>query len=106
MRMSRYYEMSVEVKDYGENKEDVIEKAVEDEWNIEDAFTGSGDYLLFSGRGNLVGDSEDEFAQRVRDAVWRANGVYCPVEVRCIYLEDPPCEIYSFDEEDYAAWKK
>lgn len=119
--MSRYYEMSIEVKGYDDTKEIDIREAVDQEWGVDDSWCGEHDTVYnergelvsgvrsvtYNGRNNLTGgEGEDEFARRVSRAIWRANGTFCAIEVRCVYLDDPPCELYTFDEEDYEKWKE
>lgn len=119
--MSRYYEMTAEVKGYNKDKEEAIRDAFDDEWGVDDSWIGehatvyneqgqlvSGvKSITFNGRNSLVGgEGEDEFACRLCRAIWRANEAFCDVEVRCVYLDDPPTEIYAFGEEAYEAWKE
>lgn len=104
--MSRYYEMTAEVKGYNKDKEDAIRDAFDDEWGVDDSWSGENS-VTFNGRNSLVGgEGEDEFACRLCRAIWRANEAFCDVEVRCVYLDDPPMEIYAFGEEAYEAWKE
>ena len=102
--MSRHYEMHILVKGFKDETE--ITMAVEDEWNIADSWEEDSG-VLFMGEGNLTaGEGEEEFARRVRNAVWKANGEYCEVEIKCIYLDDPPTTYHTFNEEDYKKWRE
>ena len=103
--MSRHYEMHITVRGFQKEKEADITAAIENEWNITDSWA-EPDGTTYFGEGSLVGgEGEAEFSRRIRNAVWEANDVYCEVEVKCIYLDDPPTEFYTFDEEDYDKWK-
>jgi len=104
--MSRRYEMTIEVHSPNEAKEAAIHEAIEGHRTVDDYWDNKGS-IVCCGDSNLTGgESEQAFARRVSHAIWRANGAYCSVDVRCVYLEDPPTETYTFDEEDYDKWKK
>jgi hypothetical protein len=101
--MSRRFEMHILVKNFKD--EDAVREAIEREWNITDDWPEDGG-VTFMGEGNLVGgEGDDEFARRVRNAIWEANGEYCDVEIKSIYLDDPPTEYFTFGEEDYKKWQ-
>jgi len=103
--MSRYYEMRVLVKGHPEEKQDDIDTAIQAIWGMQDGWEEDGGYL-WTGEGSLgAGVGDAEFARRIRSAVWEANGAFCEVEVRCIYLDDPPTTYHTFNEEDYEKWK-
>jgi hypothetical protein len=34
-------------------------------------------------------------------AIWDANGGFCLVDVRAVYLEELPYESYTYDEDDF-----
>lgn len=109
--MSRYYEMNVYIDGYDPEKLDKIKEVADKEWDFE-FFTiplcnNETPRLNATGRDNLCGgESEEEFAQRLTAAVWKANEKFCKVEVFATYLENLPFETYILDEEDYKAWKK
>lgn len=104
--MSRHYEMHVLVKGFDKTREDDIDTAIQDVWGMQDSWDEDGGHL-WSGDGTLgQGMLEEEFARRMRNAVWEANGAFCEVEVRCIYLDDPPTSYHVFNEEDYKKWKE
>jgi len=99
--MSRCYSMSVEIKGYNPAKETNIKEAMENEWNWED-YSTYNKILSTYGDGNLcAGETEEEFAERISKAIWKANEGYCEVAVNQTCLEDLPCDTYHFNEEDY-----
>lgn len=104
--MSRYYEMSVEISEYNPAKAKEIQAAAEAEWSFDDWWSANdepGEAMHASAQGNLSGgESEEEFAERLSLAVWRANGGYCSVTIDATYLENLPYETHTLDEEDYA----
>ena len=98
--MSRYYSMSVTVRGFDEKKAGEIKKALEDEFDWEDMTAPDCKAIFYSGDGNLCGgESEDEFSESVAEAVHKADGKKCYVEVVCTCLEDIPCERYTFGDD-------
>ena len=108
--MSRAYAMQVSAESFKEEKRADIEEAIEEEWTWDYSHKneeGSSTLIYMSGENSLGGgESEDEFSQRVAEAVWKANGKYCLVEVTCTYLENLPYEVYPFGQEEYDAYVK
>ena len=111
--MSRSYEMQVTVKGYTWKHVQTIISAMLRLWNFDEGTFPDKDQplppdLLAVGTDNLCGgESEEEFADRLAQAVWSANQGYCDVEVRATYLEvDPPSEIHTLTQADYEAWRK
>ena len=106
--MSRFYGMNVTVSGHSKEKTKEIVAALTNEWpslweGLENCLKADDEELSAYGEDQLCGgESEDEFSARVAKAVWTANGKYCRVVVRCTYLEDIPCERYTFDEKNYA----
>ncbi len=99
--MSRAYSMSIEVSGHDPARKRAIRKAADAEWSFDswDEFDGK---LIASGDGSLGGgETEEQFAERLTLAAWRANRGYCRVEVSATCLEDLPCETHSLDEDDY-----
>lgn len=103
--MSRSYSMSVNIKDVDKQRIEQLKEAALNEWGFDewchpcagcDELTGWGDGWLCGG------ESDDEFAQRLTLAIWRANGAFCSVYVVATYLEDLPYESYELDEDDYS----
>ena len=104
--MSRYYEMHLRVYGANPDRVDAIKDAAAGEWPFEDwhavEYPDNPASFGSSGRDNLCGGEGDkEFAERLARAIWETNGGYCEVEVRATYLENLPCETYSFDEDEY-----
>jgi len=105
--MSRSYNMSVNVSEFDLSRVDKIQDAANDEWSFLDWFTAKDQKtnkvieLSASEDGNLCGgETEEEFSHRLARAIFKANGKPCKVQVSCIFLEDLPCDNYTFDEND------
>jgi len=99
--MSRYYNVSVEIEGFNPNRESEITIAAKEEWDFEDWYN-SGNNIDASGDGYLCGgESEEEFAERLSKAIWKANGAYCRVAINCTYLEDLPSEYYELSEDQF-----
>ena len=104
--MSRKYEMLVHVREADPDRVDDIKEAAEAEWNFADwhplSLEGEPPVFMAYAEDQLAGgEAEEEFADRLTVAIWRANGRYCEVEVRATYLEEIPFESYTRDEDDY-----
>lgn len=91
--MSRRYSMQIWVKDHDVSKINVIEHAIQETWAVDTC--GDTEWI---GDGYLCGgESEDEFAERIKNIIWEANGAPCVVELAATYLEaPPPCEWFTF----------
>ena len=103
--MSRYYEMKIEIEGFDESKKDAIQQACLEEWNFEsdDWFCNDVHCMEATTQGWLCGgEDEDEFSDRISKAIWKANGVFCPITVNALNMEATPYEAYTKDEEDYA----
>ena len=104
--MSRFYEMSVEVSGYVPAKAADIQAAAEEEWPFADWWRAGDDEaatMHASGQSSLCGgETDEEFAERLSLAIWRANGGYCRVSLDATFLENLPYETYELDEADYA----
>lgn len=107
--MSRLYHMELEVEDVdfdinnpeNDNMVATIIDAVTPLWNWEShrCFAGT---LVLEGESSLCGgETEREFATRLSHEIWQVTGRYYYVEVTATYLEDPPRDTYSFDEDDW-----
>ncbi len=104
--MSRRFEMTLGIQGANPDRVEAIKKAAEHEWPFEDWDDRAGledpTRFLNYAEGTLAGgETDDAFAARLAKAVWEANGGYCEVEVRAVYLDDLPCETYTFDEDEY-----
>jgi len=107
--MSRLYGMQIAIKGHNLDKADEIHEAVNciwpgddwhdsRRWNAEDTDPEIGGYA----ENNLCGgESEEDFAIRVTEAVWKVNGGFCKVTINATYLEQLPYETYEADEDDY-----
>ena len=106
--MSRSYEMMITVTGFDESCLFEIEKACFANWPFEaesfsvDRDTKNTRVLSGNGIGSLcIGESEEEFTDRLAKAVWKANGSYCEVGVQALYLEGLPYERHLREEDDY-----
>ena len=99
--MSRYYNMTVAITGAAGERVDAVKQAAEAEWPFDD-WCEHGGVMTSSCDAQLCGgEMEEQFAERLAKAVWIANGRPCPVAVNATYLEDLPCEGFSFDDHDY-----
>jgi len=105
--------MKVTVQHYVRAHVREIVAAMSEEWEFEsDTFPKMDqplpDELSALGTSSLCGgESEEEFAERLSQAVWKANQGYCHVEVQATYLDvDPPSTIHSPSMDDYRQWKE
>ena len=99
--MSRYYSMSVTITGADPDRFDPIMAAASAEWEFDDWYSHNG-VLTASGDAQLFGgETDQQFAERLTQAIWRANGGPCRVEVTATYLDELPCESYSLGAGDY-----
>lgn len=103
--MSRLYEMEVNINGYDRNKFSDIIAVWQEEWDYggeDDAEDTNDDSIWLRATGQLGGgEDESEFARRLTNAIWKANGTYCDVIVTARCLEYIPSENYQFHREDY-----
>ena len=85
--MSRRYDVIVQIGDLTE-----IAHALEVEY--------SGERYL------RHGESEKEYAERIRVEIWNMFHYYVDVSIIMTYLEDLPYTVYKSTREDYEAYKK
>ncbi len=99
--MSRSYRMFVRIQGFCPRHVDEIIEAAEHQWPFE-GWSKSDGQLTAAADSNLCGGmTESEFAEELVREIWAANGGFCTVDVSAIYMEDPPSEDYSFDEDDF-----
>lgn len=128
--MSRCYEVTVEIDRIPVAKAKQVFEACDEEWSFENDFQwrdfrslrmltpeevdrlGKRSKRLVSlsrtGQDNLcAGVTEQELAERLVRAIWRACGGYVAVKVRATYLDAlPPGEEYVYDKEVFKRMKK
>ena len=108
--MSRSYDMQVIVKKFDMDRINEIKEACKNEWSFEDMDIYQMDadpMIIGNAEDNLCsGETEDEFADRISAAIWKANNGYCPITVRAMYLEDLPYEIHERVHKHYQRWLK
>ena len=100
--MSRSYSMLVRISDVAPERVDRVKQAAKDMWDFEDWHEYENSISSCVDGYLCGGETEDEFAERLAKVIWAANGGYCAVEVVATYLENLPCETYTFDEDQYA----
>jgi hypothetical protein len=100
--MSRYYGMNVVIVGQDAGKVEAIKAAAEAEWPFENWVEGGGQLQAYGENQLCGGVTEEEFAERLTLAIWRANGAFCEVTVHATYMEELPYATYSLDEDDYA----
>jgi hypothetical protein len=99
--MSRAYRMNITVNDARLDRHQSIREMIQTEWKLDDWSVTNGE-IYAEGESCLVGgETEEEFADRVTKAIWRANAAYCPVMVMAICLEELPHETHVRDQEDF-----
>ena len=110
--MSRSYEMTVVITGFNSDKVESVVGACKDEWDfdaddVDDSLAFDVETVQMTGVSQLCGgETFDEFAVRLRDAVFKANGAGCSVEVRGVNLDDQPYESSVFTKDDYTPPKK
>ena len=99
--MSRSYQMFVRISGFHAEHATAIKEAAEHQWPFGNWFE-SDDQLTASADDSLCsGATEEAFAEELAREIWAANCGFCSVDVTATYLENLPCEDYSFDEEDF-----
>lgn len=106
--MSRYFLMSVEVRNANPARVHDIEISAKKEWPFEERNWYEADKLMTSYSESSLsgGESEDEFADRLTKAIWKANSGYCQVLVYATCLDDLPINLYELKKDDFANWSK
>ena len=102
--MSRNYEMRLEISDITPNKKAHIEETLLDFWPFDDTTYGrkDGTTIKLCGTGTLSGgESEEEFAEELKNLVFKLNGAGCEIMLLATYLDDLPYETYHFCKDDY-----
>jgi len=108
--MSRAYEMHVDIEGYEPERAEAVKNAANNEWPFdgwyEEEVSEHEHCLSAYGQCQLGGgETEDEFAQRLAIAIWKANQRSCCVIVQATFMEELPYESYILDEEDYKRWR-
>jgi len=104
--MSRAYGMNVEIKGAVPANLPAIRETARGLWPFED-WSGMDELISSYGESNLCGgESEQEFTDRLAEAIWLANGEYCQVVVSATCLEDLPLDTHIRDEASYTQWQR
>jgi len=95
----RSYQMQFNIQDYKPDRQRAIVKAVGKEWPFETVeVVVNGEEISAEGSDSLYGaESEEEFADRIKLSIWKANTGPCHVSLRAVYLDGND---YSFDKDD------
>ncbi len=98
--------MTVRIHGANPDRAKAIKEAAEGEWEFVDwypiDYPDDSRSFASTGTDNLCGgETEEEFARRLTKAIWKANGIYCEVEVQSLCLEYLPYESYVLDEGEY-----
>jgi len=72
--LSRYYNMHVRVDGYQPACVHAIKQAAEHEWTFGSWHERDGQLSALGESSLCAGETEEEFAQRLAVAIWRANG--------------------------------
>jgi len=105
--MSRSYGMQVEVGNPNARKLRAIREAMKKNWDFTDFDCEKGkdrriEVIKAYGESSLCGgESELEFADRLAEAVWKANGGYCEITINATYLEYLPFSTYTMTRDKY-----
>ena len=102
--MSEYFGVKITAEGLNEARLEQIRDALRAEWNIEkdeihfEPRAGrTAKMVAMTTGGPCAMESEIEFTDRISQAVWHANGRYCPVRIS---IEDD-ANIRVFCERDY-----
>jgi hypothetical protein len=98
--MSRAYDMYLQVAQFQPERREMIKAAAQEIWDFE-WFCDSPTLEGFGESSLCGGEMEDQFAKRLANDIWAANGGFCSVIVTATYLDDLPKETYEFDEEAF-----
>ena len=100
--MSRAYEMTVTINAHDPDHQGSIIKACKEEWSFDNIDEIDNGELLLFGQDSLTGgETEQEFANRLAKRIWKANRGGCQITVRATYMENLPCEEYTFAASQY-----
>ena len=94
--MSDSYEMTIYVRLEPSDNAKAVVHAIKHEWNVDEEWVDRDRHentitVGCMGEDRLFGtESEEEFAERVAKAIWRAVGGFRTVEVDAVFLDEPP----------------
>jgi len=103
--MSSWFKIEMTVSGYNAARQKDIVSAANEHWNF-----GAVDYrpatayevvsMLFAGEDKASGEPDDT-VMTIVEAVWKANGSYCVVDIQSLCLEDLPYNQYCTGKEEY-----
>jgi len=99
--MSRRYEMNITVKSVEQEECKVIDEVLQLDGAENDGYYYDNTYNCGYETSLCGGMTEEEFADQISKAIWKALGGYYPIEIRQTCLEYIPCEIHCMEEEEY-----
>jgi len=107
--MSRQYGMSVRVSGFRPEAADAIYKAARGQWSFAEQWPCDKSQQTrpvqhMYGEDQLAGgETEQQLAERLAVAIWRANEAYCEVTVTVTWVKEvPPYEQRRLNKDDYA----
>jgi len=102
--MSRAYGMSVQIEGIVPRRARCVKRAASREWPFQE-WEGDRRTLRSYAESCLAGgEDEDQFADRLAGAIWKANKAFCHVTVEASYLEELPYESHHRGEVAYCTW--
>ena len=99
--MSRSYSMFVRIAGIAPGRVEAVKVAACEEWSFDDWHDHEGTFSAVADGSLCAGETEEDFADRLAEAIWKANEAFCAVEIQATYLDMIPHEDHSRDEEDY-----
>lgn len=99
--MSRCYQMDLTVRRYNPFCFKKIQKAAKEifDFELEEVKMDDGKHAESTVDGNLcAGETEAEFAKRLKDVIFEANGGPCQITLDAHDLDSTPCESFTFGE--------
>lgn len=107
--MSKYFGVKIEADGLNESRLEQIRDALCKEWDIEEDEIHfqprpkhTADLVAVTTGGPCAMETEIEFCERMAEAVWKANGRYCPVRVSV----ESAANVRAFTGRDYRRFMK
>ena len=96
--------MSVQIEGVAPRRARYVKRVAAREWPFEE-WDGDKRTLRSYAESYLAGgEDEDQFADRLSGAIWKANKGFCHVSIDATYLEELPYESHHRGEDAYRAW--
>ena len=108
--MSRSYEMQYELTGCDASRQKEIKEFLDCDWGVCEYETNKNGKEYFMPEAESIsiggGASERDYFEEFRNGVWKANGGYCRVWMKLVYLDDPPTDEFETYEDDYDDFKE